>query len=200
MPRQEYAKWDYENFDGEGLAPFVEALKRQKMGVVDVEGSNKSVRAGGSQTKKAVIVLRNGQSIMLQVTAQGAVFQVRLNNRIVGVKATNDISAIAKELGMLVRKNQPKFDAKMAKLAEKQEKTEPAPRKRALSVRKRLEELTTSISPLESRRDKLRNKSNALLSTRDSHTSNQQQQSEVLKDLQRENNELLEQISALEEL
>ncbi len=199
MPRESYAKWDYDQFNETGLEPLVKALKRHKIGVIGVEGSNKPTRASGVQTKKALIILRNGQTIMLQVTAQGAVFQVRLNNRVVPLRAKGDITSIAKELAAMVRKNQPKFDEKLAKLAEKQEKTTSTPRKRALTVRKRLEDLTASIAPLLARKEELVEKEtaarlnleDAMYSKRSSDTS--------LRNIQANNDSLYSQIDALED-
>lgn len=148
MPRESYAKWNYDSFDATGLKELTQAMGRFKVRVVSIDGSNKPVRSGGVQTKRAVLALSDGQSITLQVTSEGAVYQVRLNSRVIPVRASESIDDIARELSAAVKNNRASFKEKMAKQAEKA-----LPKKRiqaAKSSKKQLEDLNKQNAELES--------------------------------------------------
>jgi chromosome segregation ATPase len=198
MPREKYLSWDYDNFNEVGLKPLKEALGRFKVRVVSIDGSNRPTRSGGVQTKKAVLSISDGQSLMLQVTAQGAVYQVRLNNQIIPVRAKEDLSAIAQELGKTIRDNRTQFRKKAEAKAEKLQAGVSTPRKVALSTKKKLEELSAKNSPLMARLSVIQAEFDVIDSEKAAAQAELDQKKSTLATTQVDNTELAKQIKQLE--
>ena len=145
VPRNTYARWDFDNFDEQGLQPLVDELASNKIKVADVDGTNKATRVSGELTKRATLSLSDGQSVLLLVTSQGALYQVRINNRTVGIRETESVSKFATELAVHIKRNRPAHEKKMAALAEKALKPETSSKKRAASKATQLKEWQATL-------------------------------------------------------
>ena len=199
MPRETYASWDYDNFNDEGLKPLVTALGRSKVRVVDVDGTNKPTRHSGVQTKKAILSLSDGQSLMLQVTVHGAISQVRLNNQVIPVRAKDDISSIAKELGVKIRNNRTKFREKAEKQAKKTQEANPAaPRAASLSTKKQLGVVTADNTAVMERLATIQAEFDAIDAEKAKAQARLEAEKSVLAETQAENTSLAKQIKQLE--
>lgn len=197
MPRESYAKWDFDNFNAEGLSPLVKALERQRVGVAEVEGSNKPSRASGKQTKKAILILRDGQNVMLQVTNDGAIYQVRLNNRVIPIRASEDINAIAKEIAVLVKKGRAAFQAKLAKQAEKGAQNFATTSAQSLTIRSRIDGLRSGNEPMRERLASLRNRINEIRQERESVEAEIKQYTEQLVEIDGQREVMADQVKNL---
>jgi len=199
MPRETHLSWDYENFNDEGLKPFKTVLGRSKVRVIDIDGTNKPTRSGGVQTKRAVLSLSDGQSLMLQVTVHGAIFQVRLNNQVIPVREKEDISSIAKELAKKIRANRGKFREKTEKQAQKIASGTPsAPRKTSQSTKKQLATVSADNTAIMGRLATIQAEFDAIDKEKAEAQARLNAEKTVLAETQEENTSLAKQIKQLE--
>ena len=105
MARQSYLSFDFNNFTEDGLKDITKEFKRNKLTVLSIDADNKPKRQSGVQTKKAVFVFDDGQKLTLQVTSHNVIFQVRLNSRIIPVKAVDDLKKAVSEISDKIRAN-----------------------------------------------------------------------------------------------
>nr|WP_234941917.1 hypothetical protein [Vibrio anguillarum] len=93
----------------------IDEFKRQDLQVISVEADNKVKRQSGVQTKQAVFHFADGQKLMLQATAQGAIFQVRLNTRVIPIKHVDDLKKAVAEISTKVADNSKQFQKTLRK-------------------------------------------------------------------------------------
>lgn len=111
------------------------------MTVNDIEGSKRAVRKSGVLTKKATLFLADGQKLIVEATAQGAIFQVKLNNQVLAIKNVDNLNKAVKEIAGFVHKNSKSFQAKLRKMAErKQGQSNSGSRQAKLSTQQQLTE------------------------------------------------------------
>lgn len=104
-----YLSFDYAQFNEKGLKKVIDEFKRQKLQVTSVEADNKAKRQSGVQTKKAILHFADGQKLMFQATAQGAIFQVRLNTRVIPIKHVDDLKKAVAEIAGKISANSKQF-------------------------------------------------------------------------------------------
>ncbi|EOG7744651.1 hypothetical protein R8O05_21405 [Vibrio sp. 1865] len=112
-----YLSFDYAQFNEKGLKKVIDEFKRQDLQVTSVEADNKAKRQSGVQTKKATLHFADGQKLMLQATAQGAIFQVRLNTRVIPIKHVDDLKKAVAEIAGKVSANSKQFQQTLKKRA-----------------------------------------------------------------------------------
>lgn len=112
-----YLSFDYAQFNEKGLKKVIDEFKRQDLQVTSVEADNKAKRQSGVQTKKATLHFADGQKLMLQATAQGAIFQVRLNTRVIPIKHVDDLEKAVAEIAGKVSVNSKQFQQTLKKRA-----------------------------------------------------------------------------------
>ncbi|AFT97408.1 MULTISPECIES: hypothetical protein [Gammaproteobacteria] len=112
-----YLSFDYAQFNEKGLKKVIDEFKRQDLQVTSVEADNKAKRQSGVQTKKATLHFADGQKLMLQATAQGAIFQVRLNTRVIPIKHVDDLKKAVAEIAGKVSANSKQFQKTLKKRA-----------------------------------------------------------------------------------
>jgi len=105
VARSSYLSFDYEHFNEQGLKSVLSEFKRNDLPVVRVSANNKQTRQQGVPTKKAELFFTDGQRIALQAKADGAIFQVRLNNKVIPVTAVNDLKRAIAEISEKVKGN-----------------------------------------------------------------------------------------------
>ncbi|MFW1108371.1 hypothetical protein ACEWA7_20230 [Vibrio parahaemolyticus] len=110
-----YLSFDYAQFNEKGLKKVLDEFKRQDLQVISVEADNKAKRQSGVQTKQATFHFADGQKLMLQATAQGAIFQVRLNTRVIPIKHVDDLKKAVAEIAGKVSENSKQFQNSLKK-------------------------------------------------------------------------------------
>ena len=147
MARQQYVSFDYDNFTESGLKKVTKEFEKNGLNVISVEADNKPKRQSGVQTKKAVFTFDDGQKVTLQVTAQGSVFQVRLNSRVIPVKNVDDLGKAIAEISDKVKANSKTFKKSLRKRDQRNKKDTPSPAR--TSTKKQLEAYQSQISELQ---------------------------------------------------
>ena len=106
-------KISFVNFNPKGLKPLVDQLKKKhELRVVDVTATNMPKREDGFQIKAATFTFESGQKLAIKIKANGSIFQVRLNGKVVPVKNSEDLhvpknfKAAVKEMAVFVKKNE----------------------------------------------------------------------------------------------
>lgn len=112
-----YLSFDYAQFNEKGLKKLIDEFNRQDLQIINVEADNKAKRQSGVQTKQATFHLADGQKLMLQATAQGAIFQVRLNTRVIPIKHVDDLKKAVAEIAAKVVDNSKQFQQTLRKRA-----------------------------------------------------------------------------------
>lgn len=109
MARSNYTTFDFTQFNEKGLKDVIKQFKKNDLIVNQVEADNKPKRQSGVQVKKAVLTFEDGQALTLQATAQGSIFQVRLNTRVIPVKHVDDLNKAIAEISQKVKANATAF-------------------------------------------------------------------------------------------
>ncbi len=124
--KQSYLTFDYDNFNATGLKQVIAAFGRQKLPVLKddsgkpkVEATNKQKRVRGYPTKAATLFFQDGQNVTLLVKPDGAIYQVKVNNRIVPITHTDNLTAAVKEVAGMLKTNAPAFTKKLEQQAKK---------------------------------------------------------------------------------
>ena len=147
MARQAYLSFDFSDFTENGLKGVIKEFGRNNLNVLSVEGNNKPKRQTGVQTKKAVFIFDDGQKLTLQITNHGVIFQVRLNSRIIPIKAVDDLKKAIAEISDKVRANSKTYQKSLSRREKAKTNTGNSGR---LSNKKQLEAYQARIAELES--------------------------------------------------
>jgi len=160
--RQNYATFDFANFDEKGLSGVKEAFERAGVTVIDLEASNRSRRMSGFATKSATFYFEDGQTITLRIKGDGDVFQVKLNSRVVPIRNVHSMKEAVGEMARYLQANAPAWKKaqrrkqQRAKVDEKDMKAKPLPRaKKIEALEADVAELDSSLSDLASEKDDL---------------------------------------------
>lgn len=155
---KEHIYFDFARFDEQGLKKVVAEFKKAGLVVTDIDADNKPKRESGVQTKTAILYLQDGQNITLRVTAQGDVYQVRLNTKVIPVKNTTDFKLAMAEIAEKVSKNASAFArAQQKRLATKQagSKGSEAMLSARVSSRHQLKSLQARLTELQTEKAEL---------------------------------------------
>lgn len=109
---------DYVNFHEKMLDPIVKAFGNNKLAVVNVKASNMAKRENGVAIKEAQFEFKSGQKLVLKVKADGGVFQVKLNGKVLPVKEVFDVDAAFKEIVKMTKQNEAAYLAQKEKQQE----------------------------------------------------------------------------------
>lgn len=113
-------RFDFNKFDKAGLKDLLAAFKKAGHPVKDVSATNRPKREMGFQVKTAVLEFDDGQKLQLKMKANGSIFQVRLNSKVIPVKAVDDPDKAVKEIAEHVSANSTAFAKAQQKRLEKQ--------------------------------------------------------------------------------
>lgn len=166
-----FLSFDFSQFNEKGLKKVIDEFKKQRLSVTSVEADNKPKRQSGVQTKKAVLHFGDGQKLMLQATAQGSIFQVRLNTRVIPVKSVDNLQKAIVEISAKITANSKQFQKTLQKRAVRTTSRTDASTKAKTSLKAQialagtdLDELRTTVEQTRSEKQQL----DALIPTKQS--------------------------------
>ena len=96
---------NFEKLTESGLNPILKKMEKWGLKVASVDAPNKAKRESGMLVKKATIVFDDGQKMLIRVKADGTVFQVRLNNKVVPIKNVDNMDKAIGEMVDYVQDN-----------------------------------------------------------------------------------------------
>jgi hypothetical protein len=106
-------KISFVNFNPKGLKPLVDQFKKNyELPVADIAATNMPKREDGFQIKAATLTFESGQKLAIKIKANGSIFQVRLNGKVVPIKNSEDLhvpknfKAAIKEMADFIKKNE----------------------------------------------------------------------------------------------
>ena len=97
---------NFDKFDKTGLKPVLKKFEKAGLVVDDVEATNKPKRESGFLIKTAVMVFTSGQKLTVKAKAGGGIFQVKLNSKVLPVKAVDDMDKAIDEVITHVKANE----------------------------------------------------------------------------------------------
>jgi hypothetical protein len=100
---------DFEKLTEAGLKPVVRKIEKHGLTVASIKATNKAKRMSGYLTKSVIFVFDTGQQLEVLVKADGTVFQVKLNRKVVPIKAVSNIDKAIVELVDAVQDNERKY-------------------------------------------------------------------------------------------
>ena len=155
-----YLSFDYSQFNEKGLKNVIAEFKKNQLQVISVEADNKAKRQFGVQTKKAILHFSDGQKLMLQATAQGSIFQVRLNTRVIPVKHVDDLKKAIAEIAAKLTRNSRQFKKQQEQRAKKPVKRSNLSTKAKTSLKAQtaiarigIDDLTAEIAAVQQQKD-----------------------------------------------
>jgi len=174
VSRSTYLSFDYEKFNESGLKKVIAEFKKHDVYVTGVVATNKPKRKQGVQTKKAELFFKDGQKLTLQVTAQGAIFQVAVNGRVIPIRSINNLKKAVKEVSEKILKNSPAFQKAQARKMAKAITEPVVEKKKVVNLASKIKALESEItsfeetaSDLQQQRDKLTEESQTVEASRD---------------------------------
>jgi predicted RNase H-like nuclease (RuvC/YqgF family) len=144
---------DFEQFNEKGLKSILKAFEAKDLPVASVEATNKAKRESGFKVKAAILNFESGQKLLLKAKSGGSIYQVKLNNKVLAIKAVDDLDKAVGEVIAFVKANEPKFLKQRDKRA-RLPKISPSPSV-TTSTKKQLEETTQSIEALKAENQEL---------------------------------------------
>lgn len=91
-------KIDFDKFDKNGLKPILKQFEKAGLSVQDIEATNKAKRDSGFLVKQATLTFASGQKLLVKAKAGGGIFQVRLNGKVLPIKAVDDMQKALDEV------------------------------------------------------------------------------------------------------
>jgi len=104
-PKSNQVTLDFDKLTEAGLKPILKRFSKWNCPVATVDAPNKSKRESGFLVKYFTLVFEDGQQMLVRVKADGTVFQVKLNNKVVPIKNVNDIDKAIIEMVDYVQDN-----------------------------------------------------------------------------------------------
>ncbi len=88
-----------------GLKPTIKKMEKWGLKVSSVDAPNRARRESGFLLKDATFTFEDGQKMLVRVKADGTVFQVKLNNKVVPIKHVDDMDKAIVEMVDYVQAN-----------------------------------------------------------------------------------------------
>jgi len=150
---------DFDKFDKAGLKPVLKKFETAGMSIEDVEATNKAKRESGFLIKTATLIFSSGQKLMVKAKAGGGIFQVKLNGKVIPIKAVDDIGKAVDEVITHVKANEPAF----LKQREKQAGIVKIPKLKPVntSVAAQIETLSATVEQLKGTNENIRTETTA---------------------------------------
>lgn len=111
-------KIDFDKFNEIGLKPIIKEFEKAGLPVSDVVANNIAKRESGFQCKNATFQFESGQKLFVKAKANGSIFQVKLNNKVIPIKYVDDLDKAVKEVIAFVEKNEAAFQKRKQKQLE----------------------------------------------------------------------------------
>ncbi|MET4710879.1 hypothetical protein [Endozoicomonas lisbonensis] len=161
MANQRYLSFDFKNFNEKGLSKVKKEFESNGLVVTSIDADNRVRRQSGVPTKRATFNIADGQQVVLQATSEGAVFQVRLNSRVIPVRAVDNLKAAIAEISNRVKANSSQFQKARRRRATAPKKVDKATvartsaKARIVLYQQQAEELQQTVNELEERKQTL---------------------------------------------
>lgn len=97
-PISNQVKLDFDNLTKNGLKSLIKIFEKKKCPVTDIDAPNKGKRESGIMTKTFTLTFEDEQKLQVRVKADGTVYQVRLNNKVLPIKHVDDIDKAVGEM------------------------------------------------------------------------------------------------------
>lgn len=88
-----------------GLKPTIKKMEKWGLKVSSVDAPNRARRESGFLLKDATFTFEDGQKMLVRVKADGTVFQVKLNNKVVPIKHVDNMDKAIGEMVDYVQAN-----------------------------------------------------------------------------------------------
>lgn len=159
-PISNQIKLDFENLTKAGLKKLLKVFEKQQCPVASVDAPNKSKRESGMLTKSFTLTFEDGQNLQIRVKADGTVYQVRLNNKVMPIKHVDDLDKAVAEMIDYVQDNAKAYErAKIQR--EKRKIRVPKPsvltsrKEKIAQAKEELDQLDASNAALEQQKTEL---------------------------------------------
>lgn len=139
-----------------GMKSVIAKFEKKGMKVADVDAPNRAKRESGFLVKAAKLIFESGQILLVRVKADGTVFQVKLNARVLPMKYVDNMDKVIDEIIDHVRDNEAKYiKAKQKRLSKKklnlgkQPKVSTSRKQKIEQAESRVAELTAESESLQ---------------------------------------------------
>ncbi len=191
---------DFEKLDEKGLKKFTGAFKKKGAPVKSVKAPNKAKRANGIQQKDFKLEFEDGQTLAFFVKSDGTIFQVKLNNKVIPVTNTTNMTKAIDELAKKVLANADAYTKARAKREEalRNKKIRP-PKPNVTTAREiKIKEKEASISALSESLDGLKKQYDELAAENDTSTGTIASLKEQIEEARAYEKQLRKEISELQ--
>ena len=159
-PISNQIKLDFENLTKAGLKKLLKVFEKQQCPVASVDAPNKSKRESGMLTKSFTLTFEDGQNLQIRVKADGTVYQVRLNNKVMPIKHVDDLDKAVTEMIDYVQDNAKAYErAKIQREKRKIRVPKPAVltsrKEKIAQAKEELDQLDASNTALEQQKAEL---------------------------------------------
>ena len=146
-------KLDFEEFNERGLKKVLRGLEikglelKKDQGRFVVDATNKARREMGYLVKTATIHTESGQKIMVKAKADGSIYQIKLNGKVLALRNTEDLDAALREVATLVDRNEDKFlKNRESRLKKLKAETAPVPKPAKTSMKAQIDVLENNLA------------------------------------------------------
>lgn len=159
-PISNQIKLDFENLTKAGLKKLLKVFEKLQCPVASVDAPNKSKRESGMLTKSFTLTFEDGQNLQIRVKADGTVYQVRLNNKVMPIKHVDDLDKAVTEMIDYVQDNAKAYErAKIQREKRKIRVPKPAVltsrKEKIAQAKEELDQLDASNTALEQQKAEL---------------------------------------------
>lgn len=145
---------DFNKVTKSGLKNISKMFSRRGLNISDISATNRPKRESGYPVKTAIFLFESGQKLFVKVKSDGAVFQVKLNNKALPIKNVDNLSKAIDEIATHVKANEKRYlKAQQKRLARQKIKID---QPKVVTTRKRkIEHAESRISELEAEAETL---------------------------------------------
>ena len=153
-PQSNQVTLPFDTLTEKGLKPVVKKFEKLGCHVVEVDAPNKPKRESGFQVKQFTLTIEDGQKVSVKIKAGGAVYQVKLNNKVIPIKHLDDVDKAIGEIVEHVQSNasayaKSKMQAAKRKLKPKKPHVTTTRKEKLASVLEDLSLITQNIADME---------------------------------------------------
>ncbi len=151
-------KLDFDRMTESGLKPLIKKFESHKLKVVSVDANNRAKRESGFLVKTAVLEFESGQKVTVRVKADGTVFQVKINARVLPIRHVDNMKLAIIEIVDALNDNEKSFAKarERRELAKKLNIDRPEPIR--TTRKENIEKTEARIAELEAERDSIQEK------------------------------------------
>lgn len=104
-PKSNQVALDFDKLTEANLKPILKRFAKWHCPVASVDAPNKGKRESGFLVKHFTLTFEDGQQMLVRIKADGTVFQVKLNNKVVPIKHVDDMDKAIIEMVDYVQDN-----------------------------------------------------------------------------------------------